>query len=519
MKLLGLRLDDHDTCFCLYDDGNVRYLKTERIYQIKHHAYNNTNQWAVDLKRLFGLAPKDIDEIAIVADPLRYGITQSWDFISKKYDGLDDAECEVIQVEHHLAHALSACMYPDTKFQLVIDGVGELFQTANQLKGTVWSIFKNYNLIDRNTNHFEKINPGTVRVRNSFGVEYENLARHLKIEATHNEDLPGKLMSLQSYGKINFDFVNHLEERLEDIKEQLSVACHPANWADFLQSEIVGELNKLDFAASIHYFLEKQILKIIRNHAAPDDSILFTGGCAQNICWNTAIKKEFPNLLVVPQSADDGLAIGAMEFLRKKYELPKANFENFPYGQNDYAPSQPSLETIRSAAKYIADGNIIGWYQGNGEIGPRALGNRSILMNPMIPNAKHILNEKVKHREDYRPFGATVLHEYQSEYFDFDFHSPHMLYLAKVKKDIPSITHVDGSCRFQSIKDENPVYRKLIEEFFKLTGIPLLLNTSLNKGGKPIAGSKQDAIDILNDTGLDVLIVGDEIITKETNEF
>lgn len=511
MRLLGLRLDDHDACLCLYDNGKVSYIKTERIYQIKHHSYDNAHQWVIDLKRIFGLTPNDIDEIAVVADPLRYNIPHIWDFTTKKYTGVDDAECDVTQVEHHYAHALSACMYPETKYQFVFDGVGEIFQSGSNINGTVWSVFKNYKLIDRATTLFETTTPS-----NSFGVEYENLARHLNIEASHPEDLSGKLMSLQTFGKVNYNFVNYLEERLQDIKQHLTISCHPHNWEDFIGSESVANLTKLDFAASIHYFLQKQILKIIKKYAQPKDKILLTGGCAQNICWNTEIKKQFPNLLIVPQSADDGLAIGAMEFLRQKHKLKNGKFKNFPYSQNDYSTNSPSDDTIKTTAKYIADGKIVGWYQGNGEIGPRALGNRSILMNPMINNAKEIINSKVKHREDYRPFGATVLHEHQSDYFDVDFSNPYMLYLGKVMKSIPAITHVDGTCRFQTLKDENPVFRKLIEEFYKLTGIPLVLNTSLNQGGKPIAGSRLDALAVLENTELDVLVCGDEIIRKDS---
>lgn len=121
MKLLGLRLDDHDTNMCLYDNGKLSYIKTERIYQIKHHAYNNADQWVVDLKRIFGLTPEDIDEIAIVADPLRYGVNQFFDFDVKKYEKLENAECPVFHIEHHLAHALSANMINKTDYQFVFD--------------------------------------------------------------------------------------------------------------------------------------------------------------------------------------------------------------------------------------------------------------------------------------------------------------------------------------------------------------------------------------------------------------
>lgn len=516
MRLLGIRLDDHDASFCLYDNGIFKYLKTERVYQTKHHAYNNASDWIADLKTYFDLSPYDLDEIAIVADPLRYGVNQFFDFTDKPYNELTGSLCPVVHVEHHLAHALSACMEDDTDYQIVVDGVGELFLHDKKAQGTVWSVFNNYKLVERNTPEFEIINKDAMRIKNSFGVEYENLARHLNVEAGHPEDLPGKLMSLQSFGKVNYNFIEYLTSRLTDIKTELSIACHPHNWEDFIGSEQVANLSKLDFAASIHYFMEQCLLNLIRKHAKTNDRILISGGCAQNICWNTTIKNEFPNTVIVPHSADDGLSIGAVEFLRRKHNLPKGHFIDFPFVQSDHAPlDTPTQETINTVAQMLADGKIVGWYQGNGEIGPRALGNRSILMNPCIDSAKEVINNKVKHREAFRPFGATILKEYQNQYFDVDFDNPFMLYLGKVKKHLPAITHIDGTCRFQTLGNENKVYRQLLEAFYKITGLPLLLNTSLNQGGKPIAGSKRDALGVLYDTQLDVLVYGNEIITKE----
>lgn len=517
MKLLGIRLDDHDSSFCLYDNGSISYLKTERVHQDKHHAYNNIWEWQLDFKKHFGISINDLDEIAIVADPLRYDIPQYLDFTVKSYKGLN-VSCPVVHVEHHLAHALSANIYSNTKYQFVFDGVGELFQNGNIITGTVWSLFKDYKLIDRNSPQFEKTTTSTIRIKNSFGVEYENLARHLSIQSQHPDDLAGKLMSLQSYGTIDQGFIKYLNTRLKKIKDELSISVHPDNWYDYKNSKEVGDLTKLDFAASVHYFMEQQILNIIRKHATPNDSILLTGGCAQNICWNTTIKKEFPKTIVVPHSADDGLSIGALQHLLTKHNITNVSNLNYPYWQNDETPlEQPSIETIQKTAELLAQGKIVGWYQGKGEVGPRALGNRSILMNPAIKDAKDIINSKVKHREGYRPFGATVLSEHQTEYFDVDFDNPFMLYLGKLKKDLPAISHVDGTCRFQTLGNENKVYRQLIEAFYKITGIPILLNTSLNRGGKPIAGSKRDALGVLYDTDLDVLVYGNEIITKEQN--
>ena len=511
MKLLGVRLDDHDASFCLYDNGKVSYLKTERIYQVKHHAYNNTNQWTVDLKRAFNLEPGDLDQIAIVADLVSYGQPQTENFESKEYSLLEDTECPVYQVEHHLAHALSAPMFPKTTHQFVFDGAGELFLNGENVSGTVWSVFKDYTLTDNNISNFKQR-----RVTDSFGAEYENLARYMELTADHPEDLPGKLMSLQSHGEVCNEFLEYLTSKLTDVKTQLSISTHPSNWEDYFKTKQRPALSKYDFAATIHVFLEQCILGIIRKHAATEDTILLTGGCAQNICWNTTIKNEFPNTLVTPHSADEGLAIGAMEWLRIKHNQPEAEYENFPYWNLDEIPEEPTIETIKIAANALAAGKIVGWYQGRGEVGPRALGNRSILMNPSIENAKEILNSKVKNREPFRPFGATILKERQTEYFECDYDNPYMLYVGKIKKDnLPAITHIDGTCRFQTLGDENPAYRKLIEEFEKITGLPLILNTSLNLGGRPIAGTKWDGLQMLAKTDLDIFIFGNEVLFKD----
>ena len=502
MKLLGIRLDDHDSSFCLYDNGSIKYLKTERIHQEKHHAYDNNWEWQIDFEKHFECSVDTLDEIAIVADPLRYNIPQYLDFQTKSYKGLK-VKCPVTQIEHHLAHALSAGMYPSTTYQFVFDGLGELFQSNNQVTGTVWSVFKDYKLIDRNIPQFDQTD--TIRIQNSFGVEYENLARHLGVTAEHADDLAGKLMSLQSYGNIDQGFIDYLNRRLTNTKTQLSISVHPDNWIDYKGSERIGDLTRLDFAASIHKFMEQQILSIVRKYATPNDSILLTGGCAQNICWNTTIKKEFPKTLVVPHSADDGLSVGALEFLLRKHNLENLK-PNFPYWQADEAPNTlPTDETIETVAQLLADGKIVGWYQGHGEVGPRALGNRSILMNPSIIDAKQIINTKVKQRENYRPFGATILEEYQNEYFDLDFTNPYMLYLGKVKKDLPAITHIDGTCRFQTLGKENKLYRQLLEEFYKITGVPILFNTSFNLAGDSIVETIDDALRTIRNSSIKYL--------------
>ena len=163
----------------------------------------------------------------------------------------------------------------------------------------------------------------------------------------------------------------------------------------------------------------------------------------------------------------------------------------------------------------MAQGKIVAWYQGHGELGPRALGNRSILMNPTIKDGKKILNDKVKKREWFRPFGASVKEEHASEYFDLK-HNPYMLFTSKVlSKDLDAVTHVDNTCRHQTVNvKQNEDFYNLLDSYQKITGMPVLLNTSLNLGGKPIASRPEEAIELMHTTELDAVCIGDEVIVK-----
>ena len=151
------------------------------------------------------------------------------------------------------------------------------------------------------------------------------------------------------------------------------------------------------------------------------------------------------------------------------------------------------------------------------EWGPRALGNRSILADPRDVKMKDILNEKIKHREAFRPFAPSILEEYVSEYFDLDIPSPYMLFVAKVKKPekIPAVTHVDGTGRLQSVsKEVNPLYYDLINEFYKITGIPIIINTSMNVMGEPIVNTPSDAYNMILKTEMDYLLLGNNLVSR-----
>ena len=171
---------------------------------------------------------------------------------------------------------------------------------------------------------------------------------------------------------------------------------------------------------------------------------------------------------------------------------------------------------LNKIAQYLEDGKIVAWYQGRSEFGPRALGNRSILMSPKYKENKDILNEKVKHREEWRPFAGVILKDHLKDYFEENIDSPYMLYSQTVKEDkrdkIPAITHVDNTCRIQTV--ESGFLSLLLEEYYKISGVPVLLNTSFNDSGKPIVETPQDAIDAFLNMNIDYLVMNNTIIGK-----
>lgn len=176
-------------------------------------------------------------------------------------------------------------------------------------------------------------------------------------------------------------------------------------------------------------------------------------------------------------------------------------------------------DLFSKAATSIADGKIIGWFQGRSECGPRALGNRSILADPRDPHMKDHLNNKVKFREAFRPFAPSVIWEYQQEYFDLDVPSPYMLMVSDILEEkqhlIPSVTHVDGTGRLQTVmKELNASFYKLIERFNDITGVPIVLNTSFNIRGEPIVETPDDAIRCFLGTGIDELYINNYLVHK-----
>jgi carbamoyltransferase len=272
------------------------------------------------------------------------------------------------------------------------------------------------------------------------------------------------------------------------------------------------------------------------------------GGVALNGVANYRILKEgpFESVHIPPSPGDGGSAVGCAQYLyyihKKQRRIivqdhAKRIQENIYVGpsfsndeiksfleENDidyeYHEREKLLETT---ANLISEQNIVGWYQGKMEWGPRALGNRSILADPRDGKMKDILNEKIKHREPFRPFAPSILEEYVSEYFDIDVTSPYMLLVAPVKKPekIPAVTHVDGTGRLQTVsKEANPLYYDLINKFYKITEVPVIVNTSMNVMGEPIVTSPEEAFKMWARTDMDNLVMGNYLISENSiDEF
>ena len=481
MKLLGIRLCDHDSNITITDGTKIQYHKTERHYGVKHHhlAFDRLKDYLTEK----GIDLSQIDDAAIIVDD--QNITKVDDLVQSI--GL---RCKIEKLDHHLAHALSVWPISRTEentTDFILDGFGDYQVHHTVLKGGLPK---------------RKHQEWNLEEMDSLGMAFGRFGKEIQMHGS-DIDFAGKLMALKSWYPKDVQFCNSLNNihfiNVGDI-------FNFDRWINHKGSKYVAKNTMVEWFANLHMWLESTIVKYFNMYAKPDEKISFSGGVAQNICFNEQLGKKFTNLTIPPHATDEGLSLGAVEYLRRKHNLEHFDNSGFPYWQSDEAPeTTASTETIKQSAELLAQGKVLGWYQGHGEVGPRALGNRSILMSP-VQGAKQRVNE-IKQREDYRPFGASVLKDKASKYFDIE-DSPYMLYSCNVKDDrLKELTHVDGSCRPQTVDNSNPIFEELLYEVEKLTGLPILLNTSLNIQGKPICGKIEQAKQI---KGLDNLIIGNE---------
>jgi carbamoyltransferase len=447
---------------------------------------------------------------------------------------------EIIFPEHHMSHAAHA--FYTSPFEesaiLTIDGIGEWSTTS----------------IGHAKHNSIKIT-NDIRWPHSLGLFYSAFTYFLGFKVNEGEY---KLMGLSSYGTPKY--YDLILDNLIDVKDDGSIHLNMKYFAFTYDkvmtnkkfSELFGILPKtkdektlqihFDIGASAQKVLEDVILKMV-NHVYEKTkmkNLCIGGGVALNGVANYKILKEgpFDNVHIPPSPGDAGSAVGAAQYLyynhhnseriiemdpgkrihenvyvgpsfSNKQITKYLDSENIPYKSFD----RESL--LKKTAQLIADGNVVGWYQGKMEWGPRALGNRSILADPRRADMKDILNAKIKHRESFRPFAPSILEEYAGEYFEIDVPSPYMSMVVPVKKpeQIPAVTHVDGTGRLQTVsKNTNLLYYDLIHEFYKITDVPVIINTSMNVMGEPIVNTPEEAFEMMLKTDMDCIILGNNII-------
>lgn len=277
--------------------------------------------------------------------------------------------------------------------------------------------------------------------------------------------------------------------------------------------------HKMDVAATVQKVLEDEVLKVLGDLGDETENLCLSGGSFLNCNANSKVvlESKFKKVHHFPACGDDGNSVGAALYVAHHIlDAPRYDYhhKDLCYTGSDYQSETPNYQYI---AKKISEGAIIGWFQGRSEFGPRALGNRSILADPRNFHNRELINHVVKNREWFRPFAPVVLEEYYQDWFDFPVPSPFMLYTAQVKQPekIPAVTHVDNTARFQTVtEDMNEHYYKLIKEFYSITDVPVLLNTSLNDNGKPIIETEDEAIEFLNNSHLDMMVINGNVYEK-----
>ncbi len=461
---------------------------------------------------------------------------------------------DVAYMDHHLSHAAGAFLpSPYREAAIVtVDGVGEWTTTAygigREASVELWK---------------------DIRFPHSLGLLYSSITAYLGFTVNNSEY---KVMGLSPYGRMDrsakggaanpyYAKLRQVIDVKEDGSYRLDMDYFTYQKSDRMPSEklcrlLDGPIRKesdellprhKDTAAAVQMITEDVVLSMLR-HARKEtgcDNAVLSGGVALNSVCNGHILRDtgFKGVWIQPNAGDGGSSMGAAlhshcSVLGKPrvYRLDSAylgpaytpdKVAAFLTGRGIKHTRFASREALLTeAAKLIHAGRVVGWFQGRMEWGPRALGARSILANPCLPQMQAILNEKVKHREAFRPFAPAVCADDAEEYFECDLPLPipadFMLMVYPIKEKwrarLPAVTHVDGSGRLQTVRrDANPLYYDLIKEFGKLSGIPMLVNTSFNIRGEPIVCSPEDAYRCMMGTGIDCLFLEDALILREDN--
>jgi len=313
----------------------------------------------------------------------------------------------------------------------------------------------------------------------------------------------GKVMGLSAYGQYNEEIHMLIDQIFEEKFKNIN-------------SRIISQMTQNFPKRWIAHTLQVATQEIIEDcvyELQTSKNLCVSGGVAYNGYMNEEFYKKYDHVHIPPAPGDEGQSLGT--YMHADYTLNNNIHIPDVYAGKEYDFVGDEKVDIKEVAQAIADGKIIGWFQGKSESGNRALGNRSILADPRNPNIKNIINTTIKMREDFRPFAPSVLEEHYKEWFDTKEPSPYMSRIVKVlRSDIPGVTHVDNTARIQTVnRKQNKKFYGLINEFYKITGVPMLLNTSFNCQ-EPIVETPEEAINTFNKTGMDILVINDYIMRK-----
>ena len=571
MHILGFDCYGHDSAAAIVRDGELLGLvEEERFLRRKHVADfpRHSIQWCCDVA---GIKPEGLDHVVYYWDPTAARLQRALHLLRyfPKSLGLlrsrGDKEAAMLRLRktlketlgigpstkihfapHHLCHAASTFLTSsfDQAAILSIDAVGE------------WDCTWMGTGEDLDLKCLRRMS-----FPNSLGLVYGAVTEFLGYQFSSGE---GKVMGLAPYGDPAryIDLFRDIVKTDDDGEYQVDLSYFAyhyrgrPNWFSKKFFEALGparvpesELTQhhKDIAAALQLRTEEVGLHLARWLRATTglNRVCLAGGVCLNSVMNGRFLLDgvFDEVVVQPAANDAGTALGACFWLwNTVMRQPRTyRFEHAYFGPwwdeqacreaidaattsgQAFAVQQieDSDRLAREAAQMLADGKIIGWFQGRMEMGPRALGNRSILTDPRNAQMKNLLNARVKFRESFRPFAPSVLEEKVGEWFNCDHPSPYMILVYGVQpekqKCVQAITHVDGTGRVQSVsKNHNPKFYRLVEAFEQITGVPMVLNTSFNIRGEPIVCHPREAIECFLKTGMDALFLGDSILTKET---
>jgi carbamoyltransferase len=551
--VLGISASHNGAVCLLKGDEIVVAIQEERLSRKKRHRIFGA-QHSLALDYCFDYAaiqPRDLSLVVLCVQGRATAASQ--DLTLNPSLQIKENGTPTMLIPHHLAHAASA--FATSGFGesavLVIDGIGSPGEDLSDEEQNViinpmedgWEMISLYSAANTTFTPLEKHvveGPKWLSTDRTIMPTFGSLGGIFSAASVQlfGGDLEaGKVMGLAPYGRPVHppsDFFEIVDGRFVFSDKIPSLFQHDQRWP-------AQQTEYQDLACSTQSALEVALLYLVDHlhDLYPSSNLCYAGGVALNSVANERIIREskFKDVYIIPAAEDSGPAIGAAYYglwhlgqknTRKRLLHDAVGREYTPSATRQAIAETPAVEAIESknvisdAADLLVDGKILGWFQGRSELGPRALGQRSILCDPRRPDGKEVLNSRVKHREAFRPFAPVVLLEKVRDWFELDGINPESAYMLRIclfkedKKDlVPAVVHADGTGRFQTVtKEANGPFYDLIKKFGERTGVPIILNTSFNIMGMPIVETPQDALLCFLSTGIDYCVLEDVIVKK-----